>query len=382
MRVYPADPARSEQLFALYKAEKRGLGLCTPGGLFAHGGTGNDLMQHSNIMQIDIDSTKPTERASKMQELGYTPNFHVKDWELVKRILSKFPFVSYCSLSVSGHGIFALVPIADYTKHEAYWHILQKVLFKRFGLSLDEKAKGVAHPRFVSMDENAFVNTDAQIFDFAVPAQQHIAPTQQRPPQRHALVPQTPDAETVAMFVDYIEAHRIDITANYGGSAGRSGKGWADIPPALYSVFGEAGEDFYHRVSQFHPEYSTNATAKKWNQNKHRSQIGVATFFMICKDYGVTWDKVRQYHGIGRTQVERTPPPRPSTPTATPSPSPTPAPSAASATTAAEPRIRYSSILPSPSEDVFTMMTDEEFSNILSPEAVAAWQAEHPVAPF
>ena len=66
-----------------------------------------------------------------------------------------------------------------------------------------------------------------------------------------------------------------------------------------------------------------------------------------------------------------------------PAPTAPPPPSAAASATvkAVPPRIVYRPLLPDPCS-VIDSLTPQEFDEILSPEAVAAWQAQHPAAPF
>ncbi len=302
---YPTNPARSEQLFLQYKDEKRQLALCTPGGLFAKGGNKEDIIEHTNIMQIDIDATKPTEYESKMRELGFVPNAGVKDWQLVKRILSKFPFVAFASLSVSGRGVYALIPIADHRRHEDYWQTLQKVLFRNFRLYLDAKAKGESHPRFVSIDEAAYINRDAEVFDFAKPKLLTCHPS------ATLTTPRNSTEEDVFECLRKIEANRIDVTGNYND--------WCGIAAALHSQFGDSGEDLFVRFSQFHPEASESRSRKKYKECRTMSRISIGTLFKICSDYGIRYTTPR--------------------PAPTPPPPPSPPPSAKA--DAAAPRIIY-----------------------------------------
>lgn len=358
LAVYATDPHESMRAFEVYKKNKEQMPLGTIGGNYGNTGNAQDLIAPTNLMCLDIDTEKPHKAAKLMAEGKDVPNAHVTDWQRVKRQLSHLPWVAYCSLSIGGHGLFIIIPIDDHEKYEDRWLAADYLLHKNYGLIVDSQTKDKNRPRFISYDDCPYINVNADIFTFSPPK-----PQQQKTPQRHSSPTNyTDDAETVAMFVDYIEAHHIDITGNYGASKGLDGKGWADLPPALYSVFGEAGEDFFHRLSQFHLKYNVSETTKKWNQNKHRSQISIATFFMICKDHEVTFEKVREHHGITR----KTSPVRPK---ATTKPTPKAEPSA--------PLIIYKTpLFPGSPESIWESITQTEFDRILSPEAVALAQSQ------
>ena len=70
-----------------------------------------------------------------------------------------------------------------------------------------------------------------------------------------------------------IEARGLDITAAYDS--------WRDIGFALAEGMGEAGRKYYHRVSQFYPNANEKDISYKWNKNKNRSGITIATFFVV-----------------------------------------------------------------------------------------------------
>ena len=300
LAIYSTNPQESMRAFDVYKQTKEQMPLATIGGNYANTGLSKNLIATTKLMCLDIDTTKPHKAAKLAAQGKVIPNAHVKDWQRVKRQLSHLPWVAYCGLSIGGHGLFLIVPIDDHSKYVDRWMAAEYLLRKFYGLTVDPQTKDATRPRFISYDDSPYINENADIFSVSLPKQQ------QRPPMRHvAPATQTSDAETIARFVDYIEAHRIDITTNYGGQKGKSGKGWADLPPALFQVFGDAGEDFFHRLSQFHPEYNVTAATKKWHENKRRSQIGIGTFFMLCKDYGITIEKVLGDNNSGQRQQLR-----------------------------------------------------------------------------
>ena len=75
--------------------------------------------------------------------------------------------------------------------------------------------------------------------------------------------------------------NRIDITDNY--------REWLKLGFAIAAEFGTNGEDYFVRLSQFHPKFDPNETAKKYQEfTKNRKAVGIGTFFHIIKTHGLT----------------------------------------------------------------------------------------------
>lgn len=74
-----------------------------------------------------------------------------------------------------------------------------------------------------------------------------------------------------------VEAQAADITGNYAQ--------WRDLGFALAAEFGEAGRDYYHRLSRFHPEYSHKTCDQQFTYclRSNGSGIGIGTFFHYVK---------------------------------------------------------------------------------------------------
>ena len=64
---------------------------------------------------------------------------------------------------------------------------------------------------------------------------------------------------------------------------------WVNIGFAFADEFGETGRNLFHRVSQYHPEYSTQECDKQFdNCMKARGQgVSLKTFFYHAKEAGI-----------------------------------------------------------------------------------------------
>ncbi len=87
------------------------------------------------------------------------------------------------------------------------------------------------------------------------------------------------DVETI---IQRLESAYTDITANYSD--------WRDIGFAFADEFGEAGRDYFHRASRFHPEYSHSVCNKQFDNCLKAKGHGVTikTFFHLAQQAGIS----------------------------------------------------------------------------------------------
>lgn len=85
----------------------------------------------------------------------------------------------------------------------------------------------------------------------------------------------------VENIITRIENRQIDLTINYTN--------WVVIGFSFASEFGEAGRDYFHRVSKFHPDYKIHTCDLQFDFCLKRPQgrITVKTFFFLAKSAGI-----------------------------------------------------------------------------------------------
>jgi hypothetical protein len=102
------------------------------------------LISHSGLIQIDID------------------DLYEGDLEHIKKDLQKLDEIAYLGKSVSGKGLWGLIPIPpDPEYHRDYFDNLLKTFEERIGITLDDKPKNVASLRGYSYDPQAYFNHSA-----------------------------------------------------------------------------------------------------------------------------------------------------------------------------------------------------------------------------
>lgn len=91
-----------------------------------------------------------------------------------------------------------------------------------------------------------------------------------------------------------IEAASVDITGGYAE--------WRDLGFALTDALGEAGRQYYHRISRFYREYSFNETEVQYNRCLKAKGYGVtiATFFHRAKEAGIEVGRKVGVEGVSK----------------------------------------------------------------------------------
>lgn len=110
------------------------------------------------------------------------------------------------------------------------------------------------------------------------PPQAVIPATDKQPdPQNYDNNTRIADVESV---ISQLEAHRIDITGDYGA--------WLAMAFAFAHEFGEAGRGYFHRISRFHPDYSPTETDRQFDECLKRGRSGktIRSFFWLAGLYG------------------------------------------------------------------------------------------------
>lgn len=252
------EAVRAEQDPQARQALKDKLPCITPGGTFGHVCRAG-LIKPSGFLCADLDY-KP-EKGINTALAGFD----------LKAEISRLPYVAYCGHSCSGAGYFLIIPIKDPAKYKDYYRALSAD-FEKGGLTLDPACSNIAFKRFVSYDDNPYINTAARPYSYTLPEREHTT--------REALGRELDASEAAAKVEAVIKAcelNKWDITESYAD--------WVRLLSALASTFGEAGRDYAHRISALYGGYDYQETESKFNDllrhPEYKTQIG--TFFYIAR---------------------------------------------------------------------------------------------------
>lgn len=236
-----------------YGKQKKLLPGITPSSTFSKR-TESGLIDHSGLIQFDIDA-----------------NDNPGDMNFLKEKIKLIPFVAYISYSTSGQGLWGLIPIEYPTKHQDHFKAIESS-FKKQGINIDPAPSNVASFRFVSYDPEPYLNLDAKVYHYLISDESQKI----YPPQKF-----NASGARIKSLIDQIQLKRIDITTSYDN--------WIKIGFAIVDEYSEAGRDFFHAISQFHPGYDSEETDKQFTKCLESNGTGVtiSTLFHICKNHGI-----------------------------------------------------------------------------------------------
>lgn len=270
-----------------YKEAKQNLPTYTVSGLFS-GASAETLKQHSGLICIDIDKKD---------------NPDLSNFDQMKELIKGVPYVAYCGHSVGGDGYFAIIPISNPKCHKGHFLSLERA-FARCGIKIDTSCKDVSRKRFVSYDDEPYINLGAVTYDrlcdphagrmdrvkASAEAEassrswesHNAASAMNNHPQKNKYGARDREQLTkdVLNTIADIELFGTDITGHY--------EQWFKIGCAFANTFGEEGRQMFHRVSQFGSTYDPEDTDRKYNDClKSNGSIDIGTFFYYAKQYGV-----------------------------------------------------------------------------------------------
>jgi len=209
------------------------------------------LKEHSGFITIDIDNV---------------------DAEETKSILCCDRHVHAAFTSVSGNGVAAIFKINP-KKHSESFDGLSEYLFTKYGIVVDPSGRDVSRARFVSYDEDIFINEASAKFT-------------QYPKPKPAALTKLPKTIYVQSdfddIVNQITGRGLDIVPNYAE--------WLQIAFALADKFNEGGRHYFHLLSRVGSKYSPDKCDKQYTAclKAGRSGITIATFYYYCKQAGIS----------------------------------------------------------------------------------------------
>ena len=261
-KEYKDDILRLRAVFDKEKrnALKRSLPQATISGVFSPTRAKYNLSQHSGLICVDIDAKD---------------NPDILDWETLKQDLSVLPQIAYCALSVSGKGLFLVIPLRYPEKHLKQFRQLQ-IDFRKMGIMIDSACSDITRLRCLSYDEHPIINENATLYEGVYVEK----PKHKSFPTCFIYEGENTSAE-VAVCCRKIQQCGIDITASYDD--------WLKVGCAL-ATLGESGRSLFHICSRQNAKYNAAKTDKMFTDLLRRNyqQVNIGTFFWMCKQHGIT----------------------------------------------------------------------------------------------
>lgn len=233
---------RSEKDSARQKEMKSAtLPAVTIGGVFSERKE-SGLESHSGYICIDIDNYTDREKINN----------------------DEYTFSSFASVTNTG---FAVICKVDPNKHKESYNFLSHHYFTSYGIIVDEAPKNVASARFITWDEDLFLNKKAKKSKTKVE-------NKKRPPNLAIVIPRNEIGDLVAqvnqsVVDDYQDYLNLSFACAYG--------------------FGEDGRAYFHKISSYSAKYDSKQADNQYDIALKRSGTGitVGTFYYYLKQSGV-----------------------------------------------------------------------------------------------
>lgn len=234
------------------------------------------LIEHSGLVVLDIDHV-----GEKVNEL--------KGMFIIDQMLQ--PLMVFTS--PSGDGLKVVVEIdLEKADHLTWFYALKGYVSEIYGISIDEKCKDVGRACFLPYDRDCFYKKD-NMTENSIKVEEWAAkgglPQKSYESDNVAVTTTTAASlnpeqtlQDVELLIKQLEERQMDITQDYND--------WIKLGFAFANFSGEAGREWFHRVSQFYPTYTRVETDKKYTSllQNERGRVTISSFFHLCKEAGVT----------------------------------------------------------------------------------------------
>lgn len=256
---YEVEQIRNAKTKQEKDALKSKLPAITPSGLFHTKRKVKNLIQHSGLIQVDIDGKD-------------NPSLNFAE---TKELLTTVEQVCFCAYSVSGNGLYALVPIADPNLHKEHFLALEDDFKYDFNIVIDKSCKDVTRLRGYSYDEDYYINENALVYE------KFEEPKQKVPKQvKKAHIEAINECDDFYKSLEIISNNCIDITG--------SNEQWFTILCGISNEYGEGGRKFAHLVSQYSELYDSDRCDADYSRALSTNySYGIGTFFHYFKQYVV-----------------------------------------------------------------------------------------------
>lgn len=216
----------------------------------------NALIKHSGFICIDFDNIG-TRLDSIRESLNEDRN------------------IAGYFLSASATGLAIIVKIEGH-RHEESFEAIERYFFEKYSLVADAGCKDICRLRFFSYDPKAYTNFQSELFN-------KFPKIDKKPKKHYVEVPCTKG--DIGRIVSQITQKQLDVT---DGSYSE----WQRLAASL-ATLGEAGRDYFHATSQYHPKYDFNQANKKFDNllNTANGNITIGTFYYFAKRSGLNINK-------------------------------------------------------------------------------------------
>jgi predicted P-loop ATPase len=238
-------PIRLESDKEKQKPLKNKLPAVTIGGSFNERNE-KSLLKHSGYMCVDIDN--------------FSDN----------TALINDPYTFCCMKSVGGNG-FAVIVKVNPDKHKDCYRWIEKYYLTKYGVLVDSAPKNVASARYITFDENLYLNTKSKKCPSLI----------EKPLKPKTLAVIIPNNE-IGELMDQVHTNVLEEYHD-----------WLCFGLACVATFKEDGRSYFHKMSSLSNKYDANICDKNYDYLLKRKGEGInqGTFYYYLKQAGVDISK-------------------------------------------------------------------------------------------
>lgn len=203
------------------------------------------------------------------------------DMEEFRQRLKSLSFVYAFHYSVGGAGLAVYVRTSN--KDAKYHSFICDDYMNQFknhlGIICDKACKDVSRLRFLSYDEETYINDDSNIVPVDTAKYDARKEINHTASDVDAAINGT---HPILRLSKRILENEIDITSDYGD--------WVKVAFSMADAIGENGRSVFHELSRMYPKYNFTETDNLYSRAMSRDasqRVTERTFFKIASDYGI-----------------------------------------------------------------------------------------------
>lgn len=215
-----------------------------------------------------------SKKASNIQSMNGLILLDIDDEQVdesTKEQLQKDPYTFIMHKSFGGGQNYVVFVKIDHTKFDLCFDNLAKYYYEQFGILIDQACKNKNRLRFMSYDPDIFVNEKARRWK--------PTPIKGKEIERE---------KTEYIFFEDDFGHIMNEIQTKGinlvqGDYSR----YIRIGFALYSQFGDAGEQYFKVINEFNPNQNRKRASREWKALCKSGTCNIGTFYYYCKEAGI-----------------------------------------------------------------------------------------------
>ena len=203
----------------------------------------SEIISYNNLICIDIDKQDNQRSVSDI----------FKD-------MCKLKYVAYAGKSVSGRGIFCIIPVTN-DKDKFKQHFLAiKEEFANKNIVIDKNCSNINRLRYYSYDDNKYINPNANVYTKTKEIEISVSKTFNNE------IGKDENEKTVIKIINILQANKDNIKKNKNLDITYSYNNWYRIGAAIANTFGENGFKYFNAISELSTKYNIYECRDKYDE--------------------------------------------------------------------------------------------------------------------